>query len=369
MEYKAELNKIIVFAKGEVIFTVSFILAAASCFFYLPKLEFINFKVLSVLFSLMIVINALKKYGVLEHLAEGILINFKEERKVSLVLISACFLSSMLITNDVSLLTFVPLTIITAKEAEINPLYTIILETIAANVGSSLTPFGNPQNLYLFSYFNIKPLEFFKVTGPFVIIGGILLILMNMKVSKKQLKFSLEHKKIDNVPIILMYGMFFILTILAVFNVINYFVPAAIIFLFALFNDKKLIYEVDYPLLATFVFFFIFIGNVSHIPYVNHIMKHLLIGKGHTYISSILFSQFISNVPCSVLLSGFTSRYKELLLGVNIGGMGTIIASLASIISYKFYKNEYGNRGYLKKFHLINLLFLLIFSVIFYFVL
>lgn len=365
MEYGLKEKSILEFIKREGVFSISFLLATISCFFYIPKLSFINFKVLSVLFCLMVIIGAMKEFKVLDFISTSILQSFREERKVSLVLVTAVFICSMFITNDVALLTFVPLTIITAKKSNIDPMYTVILETIAANVGSSLTPFGNPQNLYIFSHYNLESLMFFKITGGFVFLGAVTLYLMNFKVSKTKLSFSIAREKIEDKKGMIFYGILFFLTILSVFSMINYEMVFVIILIFTYYYKKELFKAVDYPLLGTFIFFFIFIGNISHLPLISVLMKTMLKGRYHTYLASIIFSQFISNVPCAILISGFSNNIKELLLGVNIGGMGTLISSLASVISYKIYNEEYENKKYLFKFHSINFMFLIIFTLFF----
>lgn len=368
MEYGLNEKNVLDFIKKEGVFSVSFLLAVISCFFYIPKLSFINFKVLSVLFCLMIIIGAMKEFKVLDFISTSILQSFREQRKVSLVLISAVFICSMFITNDVALLTFVPLTIITAKKSNIDPMYIIILETIGANIGSSLTPFGNPQNLYIFSHYNLNSIMFFKITGLFVILGAVTLFLMNLRVSKVKLNFSITRQKVEDKKGTIYYVIFFVLIILSVFSVLNYEIVFLIITIFTIYYKKELLKAVDYPLLFTFIFFFIFIGNISHLPVISSLMKTMLKGRYHTYFMSIIFSQFISNVPCAILVSGFTNNFKELLLGVNIGGMGTLISSLASVISYKIYSEEFESKDYLIKFHIINFSILIFFSIFFMFI-
>jgi Na+/H+ antiporter NhaD/arsenite permease-like protein len=352
--------------KGEIVFFISLILALITSIISTPKLSYINFKVLILLFNLMIVIGAFERLKLLDKIAVGILTKHKSLRMVSLIMISLCFISSMFITNDVALLTFVPLTLIIAKKAEFDPMKTVILETLAVNIGSSFTPMGNPQNLYLFSYFNIGISTFFKVTIPFVIIGTLWMYLLNIRIPNIDLKFHLDDIKIKDKKNLAIYCSLFIFILLSVFNLVDYRIAFIVTVLVSFIIDKSLFREVDYFLLLTFVCFFIAIGNLSNMTIINNFMRDFLTDNKNVYFSSILLSQIISNVPCAILLSKFTNSWKEILAGVNIGGMGTIIASLASLISYKFYAKEYNSKEYMIKFTIYNLISLVIFTSVFY---
>lgn len=352
--------------KGEIVFFISLILALITSMISKPKLSYINFKVIILLFNLMIVIKAFEKLKLLDKVAVEILTRHKSLRMVSLILISLCFISSMFITNDVALLTFVPLTLIIAKKAQIDPIKIVILETLAVNIGSSLTPMGNPQNLYLFSFFSIGTLAFFKVTIPFVIIGALWLYLLNSRIPDIDLKFDLNDIEIKDKKNLIVYCSLFIFILLSVFNFMDYRIAFIVTVLISSIIDKGLFREVDYFLLLTFVCFFIVTGNLSNMTSVNSFMRKFLTSNKDVYFSSILFSQVMSNVPCAILLSKFTNLWKEILMGVNIGGMGTIIASLASLISYKFYAKEYNPKKYMIKFTTYNFISLVIFALIFY---
>jgi Na+/H+ antiporter NhaD/arsenite permease-like protein len=274
----------------------------------------------------------------------------------------------MLITNDVALITFVPLSLIIAKKSKINPMEIIIFQTLAANIGSSLTPMGNPQNLFLYSKYNLNLTTFFKIMLPFVILGLFVLVLLNLSIPNKDINFHIEEVEINDKKTTFIF--LFIIVLLSIFNIINFYVAFLITIFITIVLDKKLFKEVDYSLLLTFVFFFIFIGNLSNIEIVRNLFVKILNKPKSTFISSIALSQFISNVPCAILLSGFSNNYKELLLGVDIGGMGTSIASLASVISYKFYANEYkqNKKVYLKRFTIYNFGLLTLFTIIFLFI-
>ncbi|MGB9840353.1 SLC13 family permease [Thermovenabulum sp.] len=355
--------------KEDAVFIASFFLALLSCFISPPKIEYIDFKVLLSLFNLMVVVEAFKKLKILEMISINILDRCNTERTVSLMLMLITFLFSMLVTNDVALITFVPLSLIIAKKTKVDPAEIVIFQTLAANIGSSLTPMGNPQNLFLYSKYNIKTAEFFKIMFPFAFSGFIFLILLNWIIPNKKIIFHIEEVKIEDKKSALIFTGLFAVILLSIFNFISY-LSAFIITLFVTFIfDKKLFKRVDYILLFTFVFFFIFIGNLSHFEYIKIVVSKILDKPRSTFLASITLSQFISNVPCAIFLSGFTTNYRELLLGVDIGGMGTLIASLASVISYKIYTNEYKDqkRKYLIKFSLYNFSALILFTLAFLF--
>lgn len=366
MNIKQFWNNTIVILKTEIVFTISLFLALITSIITKPKLEYINFQVLILLLNLMIVICAFEKLKLLDKIAIKILSKNQSLRGVSFVLVGLCFIFSMFITNDVALITFVPLTLIIAKKADFDPMKIIIFETLAANIGSSLTPMGNPQNLYLYSFFNIGAVTFFKATVHFVLIGVLWLVMLNYRVSNESLTFDLHKIKIKNRNSAIIFCCLFLIILLSVFHLIDYRIAFAITIIVSFFMEREIFKQLDYILLLTFVCFFVAIGNLSNMEYINSIMSSLLKSSTSVYFSSIFFSQFISNVPCAILLSQFTGSWKEVLLGVNIGGMGTIIASLASLISYKFYAKEYDGKKYLSKFIKYNFSSLIIFTIIFY---
>ncbi len=354
--------------KKDIVLTASVALALASCFISLPKAEYIDFKVLACLFNIMIIVKAFEELHLLDRVSARILNGCSDSRKVSLVLIALSFFSSMLFTNDVALLTLVPLAIAIGAKSGLDMLVTVILQTLAANIGSSLTPMGNPQNLYIFSYYKLHAGEFFTVVGAFAVLGLVWLILLNRKGHSVKLDFSLELVEIKNKKLAILWGAVFLVIVLSVFNIVHYWIAFVLTALAALMISPKLLLKADYPLLITFISLFIFIGNLSNIPMIDAFMNNLLGSGDSTYFTSILASQAISNVPSAILLSGFTPHWRELLLGVNVGGMGTIIASLASVISYKLYIGAHPeNTGkYLAKFNLYNLVSLALFTFLNY---
>ena len=359
-------SSFIEFLKKECVLVIAVTLAILSSFISIPKLSYIDFKVLILLFNLMVVVAAFKELNVLDSIAIGLLKKCNTYTSISLALVFITFISSMIVTNDVALITFVPLSIVIARKANINVLKIVIFQTLAANLGSSFTPMGNPQNLFIYSFYNLSPIDFFKITLPIVILAVLFLVLLVFKDKKMNLSLDLEDVKIDNKRDVYLFGGLFLIILLSVFHVIDYKVTFLITIVMVLILNKKLFSQVDYSLLITFIGFFIFVGNISTMDVVKNFMEGILNSPKSTFLASVLSSQVISNVPATMLLSGFTDHFKELLLGVNIGGMGTLIASLASVISYKIYASEFGNDNYMKSFTFYNILGLVIFVPIAY---
>ena len=359
-------SSFIEFLKKECVLVIAVTLAILSSFISIPKLSYIDFKVLILLFNLMVVVAAFKELKVLDSIAIGLLKKCNTYTSISLALVFITFISSMIVTNDVALITFVPLSIVIARKANINVLKIVVFQTLAANLGSSFTPMGNPQNLFIYSFYNLSPIDFFKITLPIVVLAVLFLVLLVFKDKKMNLSLDLEDVKIDNKRDVYLFGGLFLIILLSVFHVIDYKVTFLITVIMVLILNKKLFSQVDYSLLITFIGFFIFVGNISTMDVVKNFMEGILNSPKSTFLASVLSSQVISNVPATMLLSGFTNHFKELLLGVNIGGMGTLIASLASVISYKIYTSEFGNDNYMKSFTFYNILGLIIFVPIAY---
>ena len=359
-------SSFIEFLKKECVLVIAVTLAILSSFISIPKMSYIDFKVLILLFNLMVVVAAFKELKVLDSIAIGLLKKCNTYTSISLALVFITFISSMIVTNDVALITFVPLSIVIARKANINVLKIVIFQTLAANLGSSFTPMGNPQNLFIYSFYNLSPIDFFKITLPIVVLAVLFLVLLVFKDKKMNLSLDLEDVKIDNKRDVYLFGGLFLIILLSVFHVIDYKVTFLITIVMVLILNKKLFSQVDYSLLITFIGFFIFVGNISTMDVVKNFMEGILNSPKSTFLASVLSSQVISNVPATMLLSGFTNHFKELLLGVNIGGMGTLIASLASVISYKIYASEFGNDNYIKSFTFYNILGLIIFVPIAY---
>lgn len=348
------------FLKKDIVFTVSLILALASCFLHPPKLEYINLKVIISLFNLMLVIKAFEELKLLDKFAISILNKCHTSKKVSAILVFLCFFSSMFVTNDVALITFVPLTLIISKKLKNNMMETIILQTIAANLGSSLTPMGNPQNLFIFTYYGIKPLQFFGTIFLLAILGIVILGILLMRLKGKELNVVFPASTFEGRKKAVVWGVVFAFIIASIFGVVSDKLALFLTLAAVCLLDIHLLRKIDYTLLFTFICFFVFIGNISNTSIVNTFANESLDSSHSVFFTSILLSQLISNVPASLLLAKFTPDWQPLLMGVNIGGLGTIIASLASVISYKLFIWEFPeeNKKYLIKFSIYNFSFL-----------
>lgn len=342
------------------------LLAAIITSFIVPidkqYIGYFDYKTLTCLFCVLAVVCALKNINFFYMLARKVVQLFKNARMSVLALVYITFIGSMLIANDMALLTFLPLGyfVLTTTKKEKYMAFTFIMQNIAANLGGMLTPFGNPQNLYLYSKFNIPNLEFMKIMSlPFVL--SILLITLCCVIFVKPEPLKLSDEKVElNPKRVMLYLALFALSIAIVFRGIPYWVGLIIIPPVLFMADRKALKMVDYGLLLTFVFFFVFAGNMARIDVIRQLFSSLL-GK-NTLLMSVLSCQFISNVPSAILLSQFTGNYADLLVGVNIGGVGTLIASLASLITFREYvKNNPGKTGYyVKMFSAFNFAFLII---------
>lgn len=353
----------------ETVFAAAFILAAISAVFVRPGpeyLAYIDWRVLGILLSLMIVMAGLQKNGIFDRIGAGLLKRTGNTAELTGVLVFLCFFSSMFITNDVALLTFAPFAVATLQKCRQERLMVLVLvlQTIAANLGSMLTPIGNPQNLYLFHHAGMEMGEFLILMLPYTAAAGIFLLLIIFILSARKMKITMAEcpkmpaegmggRKKNAV-----YILFFLLSLMVVMRMLPFYPVLFVIFVTVFFIDREVLKNVDYFLVFTFICFFIFTGNIGNIPAVKDTLEGLV--KGREIMTGILASQVVSNVPAALLLSGFTANYGELLLGVNLGGLGTLIASMASLITYKIYAHHYNRtKGiYLFWFTAANLVFL-----------
>lgn len=325
-------------------------------------LDYFDVKTLTCLFCVLAVVCALKNIQFFYILAKKIVQCFRNARMAILVLVYITFIGSMLIANDMALLTFLPLgyLVLSSTGKQKYMAFTFVMQNIAANLGGMLTPFGNPQNLYLYTKFAIPTMEFMQIMLlPFLVSVALITVCCLIFVKGEPLEVADEKVKLPLWRTVLYLGLF-VLAIAIVFRGIPYWIGLIIIPAVLLFADRQALKMVDYPLLLTFVFFFIFAGNMARIELVRSIFSALL--DKSTLLFSILSCQFISNVPSAILLSQFTENYRELLLGVNIGGVGSLIASLASLITFREYTaHNPGKSGYyMRTFTLFNLLFLVV---------
>ncbi len=374
------------FIKREPVLFAAILLALLAVAFVRPSpeicLQAIDFRTLAILFSLMIVIKAFQSQNFLDFIAARLLRLCKTRRSLYFLLTYLVFFSSMFVTNDVALLTFVPVSILIFKRIKLSSLHLIVLETLAANLGSCITPMGNPQNLYLFSYYGFSALEFFALTAKIAlpslfILAAIILFLTRRKLAAgggfeepvelagNALQTQLVQVKLDLRTIF--YLADFVICLLTVFHLVNYFIMLGLTIVVMAACNWRLFKKVDYSLLLTFVGFFIFTKSLSKIPAFNDFVNSLLSSPLKTYLTGIAASQIISNVPAALLLSGFTDNGSMLLLAVNVGGLGTLIASMASVISFKLYSAEAdADKKYFAVFTAYNIVLLIILGFVVY---
>lgn len=371
------INKLLGFIKSEVVLCVSFLLAAASSFIIKPDsqyIKYIDWNTLLLLFALMAVMAGLQQLGLFSKIGNILLSKISTTRQMMLILIFLPFVLSMFITNDVALITFVPFGLVvlnmTDKQNLAIPL--VIFQTIAANLGSMLMPMGNPQNLYLYAQSGMTLRQFICVMLPYTVLSAICLffavIFMKstpFKRNASSIKLTAEADRQADTPnlsyiLISGYVIGFAICLLSVAKILPNIVPAIIILIFLLIFDRRILGKIDYSLLATFICFFIFIGNMGrHDSFCNFINQIL---SGNERIVAVLASQIISNVPAALLLSGFSNEWEPLIVGCNLGGLGTLIASMASLISYKQIAKQYPDKKgkYLGGFTLANIIMLII---------
>lgn len=354
------------FAHGEPVLSASLVCAVISMFFAPPSaayLGYIDTRVLILLFCLMAVVSGMQKYGVFDLLAQKLLAGRHALRTIVLLLTLLPFFTSMAITNDVALITFVPFAILVlglvGQRALLIPV--IVLQTVAANLGSMVTPVGNPQNLFLYASYELSAGQFFGVVLPFALISlvGVAALTLCRKSCILQVSFA-EPKQITDGKRVTFFGVLFILCLLTVFHVLPDLALLGLVCLSLLLIDRDIFRRIDYGLLLTFVCFFLFAGNIGSLDGVRTNLQNIV--GSSPLLASLAASQIISNVPAAVLLRSFTENWQALLLGVNIGGLGTPIASLASLISFRFYAHtpEAKPGRYLAWFTLINVVGLVI---------
>ncbi len=354
------------------VLVIAWILAVISAFIVCPDAQYkgyIDFRSLGILWGLMIIIQGLRENSIFEKIGDMLLSKVKKSWQLAAVLVFLCFVSSMFITNDVALITFVPFALMTLSSCRREDLMipVIVLQTVAANLGSMLTPIGNPQNLYLYGLTGMGIGEFVLCMLPYSLLAAVLLFASFIFLPGKAK--ALDGRKKDynivrhfgSTKQIVIYLMLFVIALLSVLRLVPWYIMVIAVLAVVAVMDGKILLRADYILLLTFIGFFIFTGNMGRMEFVKESLTKLMAGR--EFITSVITSQFISNVPATLMLSGFTQNYKELLAGVNVGGLGTLIASMASLISFKAYSNDYKeSRGkYLLTFTGVNIVYLLIF--------
>ncbi len=352
------------FVRREAVLCIAALCAALSMLIVPPGPglpDCIDLRVLCLLWCLMLVVAGLTGCGLFSVLAQRLLAGRKSLRLLALLLVLLPFFTAMLITNDVALITFVPFAVflLTLAKREDLLAYIVVLQTVAANLGSMATPVGNPQNLYLYAHYNMTPGAFLGVMLPLTLVSLALLLLLCLRVRGDTVLVTFSQPaRLQSPRRMAALGLLFALCLLSVFRLLHFAAAAAAVLLYALLFDRPLLKQADYGLLLTFVCFFVFSGNLGQSPAVRAFLAALM-DKSALY-TALLSSQVISNVPAALLLSGFTQDWRGLLAGVNLGGLGTPIASLASLISLKLCLRAKGVRPgrYLAVFSLWNLVFL-----------
>lgn len=367
-------QKMIRFCKKEVVLVIATILAVLSAFIVPPSaayFSYIDWHVLGVLLSLMIVMCGLQRNGFFDVLGVVLLGRTKKVWQLVTVLVLLCFFLSMAITNDVALITFVPFAVVTLEKCKLQRLLVpvVVLQTIAANLGSMFTPIGNPQNLYLYNLSGMSITAFLMHMLPWTVLSLVMLLVSILFIKGKNESIETEKRAhhVINFVSVGIYLFLFVLAFLVVLKVLPFEVVLIIVVATVFLIERSVLKDVDYALIFTFISFFIFTGNIGNIPVMKDALELLVEGK--EVLVAVLASQCISNVPAALLLSGFTTDYDALLIGVNLGGLGTLIASMASLISYKILANHCNEKKgkYFIWFTLVNIIFLLILLCAYYF--
>ena len=369
-------EKIICFLKQETVLCAAFALAIVSMLFVPPDrayIGYVDFRTLAILFCLMAVMAGLQKGGVFQCVAQKFLSKVHRAWQLVLILVLLCFFSSMLVTNDVALITFAPFTLIVlgmigpeSKSRLVVPV--VVLQTIAANLGSMLTPIGNPQNLFLYGKAGLSMGAFVGLMLPYAAAALVLIVIWSLVQARAcsgvvQVSFHEKASLSGNKSQLVVYRSLFVFDLLTVARIIPYGVTLGATVLTLLLVDKSIFCRVDYSLLLTFVGFFVFIGNIGRLPAFSQMLQQIV--SGHEILAGVAASQVISNVPAALLLSGFTENLPGLIIGVNLGGLGTLIASMASLISYKLIAREENQvkGAYFRHFTVVNVCFLVILLV------
>ena len=363
------LAKIKNYLRNDVVLSVSLLLALLSCPIELPSLKYlryIDFNTLIMLFCLMLIIEGLRGQNFLQFIGSRILIKVKTRRGIVFTLIFLCFISSMFITNDVSLITFVPFGIMILEMINLTDKLcgTVTLMTIAANLGSMFTPIGNPQNLYLFSLSGMGVPEFLELMWLYTGLAAFMLTAVVLVFyPEEHLQLDIKTERLKDKRTVCFYLVLFALCVLTVAHFVPHLVLLAIVAAALLYKNKSLFRQIDYSLLLTFLFFFIFVGNMNHIGSLHSFINQIL--AGNEVLISVAVSQIISNVPSAILISHFSNDWAGIALGTNVGAVGTPISSLATLITLRQYqKSGLGSNGkFIARFEAYNFAFLVVVSL------
>ncbi len=342
---------------------VAIVLAALTCFFVpfdKQYLGYFDFSTLATLFCTLAVVASFKNIRFFTWLAKKIVVKFGNLRNTVFALVFITYFGSMVMANDMALITFLPLGYIVLESCERQDKMPIVfvMQNVAANLGGMLTPFGNPQNIYLYNFYNIGAAEFLKIMSVPCAVALLLIVAVCLFVKKDKIQLFAKQEKTPSVWRSVVYALLFVLSLLIVFDVLSWYIVLAVVTVAILMLDFRALGKVDYGLLVTFAAFFVFSGNLARITAVNEILSSLV--SKSPLLVGVASCQLISNVPTAVLLSKFTTDYANLLVAVNIGGLGTPIASLASLITLNEFRkhNPAALKRYIATFLMINFSFL-----------
>ena len=358
------LNRVMTFIRSQAVLCIAFACACISIVLAgdiasIPA--YIDWRVVALLFCLMAAVAGLQRSGLMGHIARGLVRGRHSQRAVCFTLVMLPFFASMLVTNDVALITFVPLASLALETAGWRDrlAYVIVLQAVAANLGGMVTPVGNPQNLFIFTAFDLSAADFFLALAPFGALALAMVSLACLACSRDVAEVGLQRVEdpVDRKRVAL-HGTLFILGLLAVVRVLSWQVLVIVVLVALVALDRAILRRIDYGLLVTFACFFVFSGNMAHMPALSEFLGSLM--GSHPMLTALLASQVISNVPAAVLLAGFTGNWHSLLIGVDLGGLGTPIASLASLIALRLYLYSPGSSigSFMKVFVLVNAVFL-----------
>ena len=360
------------FLQSESALVISALVAIASMTAFPPTPEHlpeyfaaVDLRTIGLLFCLMTAVAGLTRAGVLGTIRARLAKGHGSMRRLAVLLTLISFFSSMIVTNDVALISFVPLTLLLFRSAPQRVLViTLVAQTVAANLGSMLTPIGNPQNIYLYSTFGLDPVTFLRVITPYGMLGLALSLAPCLLIPTTPLAASQLEETPIQINLLLGYLGIFALSLSCVAHLVSWEICTVVTVGTCLAIDRKVLTSIDYSLLATFACFFIFVGNIKHIDALTQALQGVLVGR--EVLVSALASQVISNVPAAIMLSGFTGNAAGLLVGTNIGGLGTPVASLASLITLRLYARSHKARTglFLRWFMAVNALFLLLLLVV-----
>ncbi len=363
------MKKAVSVVKKQPVLCIAILAMLVTCFFVHPDKEYFGYfdvKTLACLFCTLEVVCGFARIHTFELAAEKIVDSLSNTRNVITGVVFITYIGSMLLANDMALLTFLPLGyfVLETTNKKKYMAYTFVLQNIAANLGGMITPFGNPQNLYLYSYYDIPTVQFVKIMFLPFFSALLLIVICCVVIPKEPMELAHQEDYKFHARRTILYSVLFLVSILAVLRIVPYLVCTALVTIVMFFADKKSLKDVNYPLLATFMVFFVFSGNMARISAVQKLFSVII--PGRVLLFSILCCQCFSNVPTAVMLSHFTGDFSNLLVAVNVGGLGTPIASLASLITLSEYRHRDKEhmKKYLVTFALLNVLFLVVISAV-----